>query len=567
MQHEITGEEISVRAGCGSWAALWTPAFAGEAVLRTKTKTLETNPLPPSGRGLQAAFRLLLTPMAILLVWEVLGRLRLIGGGALPAPSAILLQAWDDRAVYPGHILATLLPAGAGFVLGNALAVAAALAFLLSPGLERLLRGFSVALFAIPGIALTPVLIITLKGDWPQIALAAISVYFPTMVATLLGLREADARSADIIRCYGGGDIAILRLLRWRACLPALLGGLRLAAPAAVLGAILAEFGSGARWGLGSFLLGSLGRGNPARLWGIGLAATLVAAVAFTTFSWLTRALTRDTLPATIAVAPPAAPARASASPWQERALTLGSLVMPFAIWQLVLTGLGVSPVIARTPVQIFDSLVGDPGAAELRGTIGAALAQSLPLAGAGLGLGLGCAFLMALLGILRPGLVRSLLPAALVLQTMPLVALTPLIVLVFGRGVAATLVITVSVTFFPAFITIAQGLAAMPRPAADLVRVYGGSRRQILWYVAVPSALPYLFAASRLVAPRALLGVMIAEWLATGYGLGNLLNQARGELDYGMIWAVAFVSAAVSVGFYGAVQVVERRVLAQFGS
>ena len=67
-----------------------------------------------------------------------------------------------------------------------------------------------------------------------------------------------------------------------------------------------------------------------------------------------------------------------------------------------------------------------------------------------------------------------------------------------------------------------------------------------------------------RLTAPRALLGVMIAEWLATGRGLGNLLNQSRGYLDFGMIWTVAAVSVLLSVGFYQLVLVIERRVLAR---
>ena len=83
---------------------------------------------------------------------------------------------------------------------------------------------------------------------------------------------------------------------------------------------------------------------------------------------------------------------------------------------------------------------------------------------------------------------------------------------------------------------------------------------------VAIPSALPYVFAATRLAVPRALLGVMIAEWLATGVGLGNLLNQSRGYLDYGMIWSVAVVSVILSIMFYQAVAVVERRVLARAG-
>ncbi len=65
--------------------------------------------------------------------------------------------------------------------------------------------------------------------------------------------------------------------------------------------------------------------------------------------------------------------------------------------------------------------------------------------------------------------------------------------------------------------------------------RAYGASKRQEMVLVSLPASLPYLFAAMRLAAPRALLGVMIAEWLATGRGLGNLLNQSRGYLDYGI--------------------------------
>jgi ABC-type nitrate/sulfonate/bicarbonate transport system permease component len=158
-------------------------------------------------------------------------------------------------------------------------------------------------------------------------------------------------------------------------------------------------------------------------------------------------------------------------------------------------------------------------------------------------------------------------MPAALILQTMPLVALTPMIVLLFGRGIAATLIITVIVTFFPAFITIAQGLGTVPKASLDLLDVYGASRAQKLALVSLPMSLPYLCAAARLVAPASLLGVMIAEWLATGYGLGNLLNTARGELDYGMIWAVAFVAVAVSVGFYQLVKLLEDHVLRRYSA
>jgi ABC-type nitrate/sulfonate/bicarbonate transport system permease component len=238
------------------------------------------------------------------------------------------------------------------------------------------------------------------------------------------------------------------------------------------------------------------------------------------------------------------------------------ALAVPFLVWWAVLKGFGVSPVIAKTPLGVWQYLTSAPDASNSRASIMQALGQSLPLAAVGLAIALAVALMLAVVGTLWRNLNAVLLPVALLLQTMPLVALTPIIVLLFGRGSATTLVVTVVVTFFPAFITIAQGLAQVPKASLDLLDVYGASRVQKLIKVSLPMSLPYLCAAARLVAPAALLGVMIAEWLATGYGLGNLLNTARGELDYGMIWAVAFIAVAVSVGFYQLVRLIEEVVL-----
>jgi ABC-type nitrate/sulfonate/bicarbonate transport system permease component len=96
-------------------------------------------------------------------------------------------------------------------------------------------------------------------------------------------------------------------------------------------------------------------------------------------------------------------------------------------------------------------------------------------------------------------------------------------------------------------------------------VRVYGAGRWRQLRLIALPWALPYLCAAARLAAPRAFLGVMIAEWLATGTGIGNLLNVSRGVLDFGMIWSVAVVAILIAVVLNSLVVVVERYVLQRY--
>ncbi|MFO1068953.1 MAG: ABC transporter permease subunit [Geminicoccaceae bacterium] len=510
-----------------------------------------------SGRWRTALYLLVL-----LVLWEVAGRLDLVASGALPAPSEILVQFWGDRGDYGPHVAATLTTAVQGFAIGNLIAVLAALAFVLWPASSRLARGINVALFAVPPIAIVPILIIAFTGDTPRIVLAALAVYFPTMTAMVVGLTQVDPRTVDLVRAYAGGDLALLRWVRLRSSLPALLGGLRVAAPNAVLGAILAEFGSGARWGLGTYLLGSLGQANPARLWGIGLAATAIAGLGYLVFALLGARVAGTSRAVTIAAG--AVPDSGADS--GGRLLMAASVVLPFLVWWALALLLGTSPIVFKTPAGVADYLLLGPTAASAQARLAAALLQTLPLAFLGLAAGLAFAFALAVLGEVRPTLASALLPVALVTQTMPLVALTPLLVLLLGRGVAVTLAITVSVTFFPAYVAIAQGLRLVPQAAFDLTRAYGSGWLAELRLVAIPSALPYLMAAARLAVPRALLGVMIAEWLATGRGLGNLLNQSRGYLDYGMIWSVALVSVLVSILAYELVTIAESRLLRRYG-
>ncbi len=85
--------------------------------------------------------------LAILLIlWEIVGRFELVASGALPAPSAIILKFWADKADYPPHVLATLQASILGFVIGNAIAIAAGLLFVLLPLSLRLARGINIAI-------------------------------------------------------------------------------------------------------------------------------------------------------------------------------------------------------------------------------------------------------------------------------------------------------------------------------------------------------------------------------------------------------------------------------------
>ncbi|WP_020560904.1 ABC transporter permease [Thiofilum flexile] len=512
-----------------------------------------------------ARHRGLRNALLLVLIWEVIGRLGLVAGGALPPPSAILIKLWQDRADYPLHIAATLQASVTGFVIGNIIAISAGVIFALSPTLLRIFRGVNIAAFALPPIAIAPILTLTLSGMAPRITLAALGVYFVSMTATVIGISQADSRAADLIRAYGGGRWQVLRRVQFRGALPAILAGLRVAAPAAVLGAILAEFGGGGRWGLGTYLLGSLGQANPARLWGIGLVATLIAGLSYAGFALLSRHFLGSTRAVTLNTAVPTAQEQSSSSLRRVLIIT-ASIALPFIIWWGFIKLSGAPAMIAKTPLDVVNYLFFSNASATAQSKLLQALGQTLPITFIGMAAGLLFAFLLAILSKLFPRGIEAFMPVALVTQTMPLVALTPLLVLMLGRGQALTLWVTISVTFFPAFVTLAQGIALVPNSVQELPRAYGASRWTEMRMVTIPAALPYLFAAMRLTVPRALLGVMIAEWLATGKGLGNLLNQSRGYLDYGMIWTVAAVAVLLSVIFYQLVVLLERRVLTRLG-
>lgn len=501
----------------------------------------------------------------LILIWEIVGRLDLIAGGALPSLSEILLRLWVDRADYPQHVIATLYASGLGFIIGNAIGILAGIIFALSPTTLRLFRGVNIAIFALPPIAIAPILVLTLSGMAPRVVLATLGVYFVTMTATVIGLSQTDKRTSDLIQAYGGTSWTTLRLVQLRGALPTILSAFRIAAPNAVLGAILAEFGGGGRWGLGTYLLGSLGRGEPDRLWGIGLTATAIAGLSYLGFALLSNRFLGATRAVTLNAATPddATPTK---SVGHNFLLTLGTIALPLLLWWAYIKLSGVPDLISKTPWGVIDYLFLGKTAAVAQAKLLQALAETLPITFVGMALGLLFAFLLAICSRLFPQAIRAFMPVALVTQTMPLVALTPLLVLMLGRGTSLTLWVTISVTFFPAFVTLAQGISLVPRGTQELPRAYGAGPWTEMRMVTIPASLPYLFAATRLTVPRALLGVMIAEWLATGKGLGNLLNQSRGYLDFGMIWSVAAVSVLVSIILYQLVVIAERRVLRRFG-
>ncbi|SDT69130.1 ABC transporter permease [Actinoplanes derwentensis] len=228
----------------------------------------------------------------LLAVWEVVGRTAGVESRTVPPPTAILRQLGTDGfAFYWPNVETTLREAGLGWLWGNAIAVVLAVLFVQIPLLERALLQLALVSYCLPVIAIGPVMAVLFSDDTPKVILAAISVVFTTLVGALVGLRSADRTSLDLVRAYGGGRWTELWRVRLRASLPSLFAGLRIAAPAAMLGAIIGEY-LGAESGLGVAMINSQQSLAVERTWGIALVATALSGAAYGLTALVGRLLT-----------------------------------------------------------------------------------------------------------------------------------------------------------------------------------------------------------------------------------------------------------------------------------
>jgi ABC-type nitrate/sulfonate/bicarbonate transport system permease component len=228
----------------------------------------------------------------VLGLWELLGRTVFTATRVVPPPTAILRRIGEDGlAFYLPNALTTLREAGLGWLIGNVIAIVAAIAFVQIPLAERALLQLALASYCLPVIAIGPVLAVLFSHDTPKVILAALSVIFTTLVGTLVGLRQADPTSLELIRAYGGGSWTQLWRVRLRACLPSMFAGLCIAAPAAMLGAIIGEY-LGAENGLGVAMINSQQSLDVSRTWGIALVATALSGLAYGLTALVGRVLT-----------------------------------------------------------------------------------------------------------------------------------------------------------------------------------------------------------------------------------------------------------------------------------
>jgi len=156
----------------------------------------------------------------------------------------------------------------------------------------------------------------------------------------------------------------------------------------------------------------------------------------------------------------------------------------------------------------------------------------------------------------------QTLYPYLVALQTLPKIAIAPLLIVWLGFGLTSKVVIAALVAFFPILVNVIVGLKTVDASKLDLMRSLDASRWQTFRFVTFPNALPFVFAGLDIAIVFSVLGAIVGEFVGSQRGLGNLILQFHTSLDIAGMFAVLLLLAALGVGLHLAIQAIQRRVI-----
>lgn len=243
------------------------------------------------------------------------------------------------------------------------------------------------------------------------------------------------------------------------------------------------------------------------------------------------------------------------------RGLTRGipavlSVVSAFLIWELYVRLSGISPLMLPAPSRVLDQIVLN------RALLWDNTVPTLKATFAGFALSLTVAFGLSLVLDFMPRVRRALFPIFVVSQTLPLVAIAPLVVLWFGFDLTPKVLLVALVTFFPMLVALVDGYAATDPEIEDLMRSMGATRGQIFRSARFPSAMPYFFAGLRISITYAVVAAIFAEYVGARAGLGIVILNAKNSFRPDLVLAAVVISSALTLVLFAVTALLQRVVL-----
>jgi len=241
---------------------------------------------------------------------------------------------------------------------------------------------------------------------------------------------------------------------------------------------------------------------------------------------------------------------------WRKRLLPIVAIAGLIALWGAVVAIFDVQPFIAPSPWAVASVLV------EKADILLANLVPTATEALLGFLLGNLVAIVIATAFVYSKAAEEAFFPVAVMINTIPVVAKAPILVLLLGNGMEPKIAIAALICFFPTLVNMTRGLRDVNPQALELMKVLSASPREIFWKLRVRNSLPYLFSALKIAASMSVIGAIVGEWIGSTSGIGALIIQATYNFDSPLLYATIVVGSTFSAVFFGVVSLLERRLL-----
>lgn len=241
---------------------------------------------------------------------------------------------------------------------------------------------------------------------------------------------------------------------------------------------------------------------------------------------------------------------------WRKRLLPVIAVLVILVLWWQAVERFGIKPFIAPSPVAVvevfltrFGIMLHNLGPTALEAVLGFSVGNLT-------------AILIATAFVQKKIVEEALFPVALMINTIPIVATAPILVLLLGNGMEPKVAISALICFFPMLVNMTRGLRDVNPQALELMKVLSASQREIFFKLRVKNALPYLFAALKITASTSVIGAIVGEWIGSNDGIGALIIQATYNFDSALLYASVAMGSCLSVLFFAVISAAEGRLI-----
>ncbi len=244
---------------------------------------------------------------------------------------------------------------------------------------------------------------------------------------------------------------------------------------------------------------------------------------------------------------------------WRQALRWLPAVLVPILIlvcWQVYTSVANVDATVLPSPTRIISQLW------QNRDIAWTNTAQTLEEMVIGFALAVVVALLIAFVMDNVRWIRNALYPTLIASQTIPVIAIAPLMIIWFGFGLLPKVLLIILVTFFPIVVALLDGFAQTEREAMDLLRTMGASRLQTFRLVRFPGALPNFFTGLRISATYAVLAAIFAEYVGAYHGLGIWMSQSKSSFRTDLVFGAIGICALISVALFALIAIISRFVM-----